>query len=112
MQEVIELARKLGEMIASHPRTKALKEMQQVLDKDEQARNLLKDYQKQIERIHSLESAGKPIEVADKHALRDIEQKMANNETLKQISIKEVDFVEMMNKVKEEIDSKIQDIVS
>ncbi|MBN2063998.1 MAG: YlbF family regulator [Sedimentisphaerales bacterium] len=112
MQEVIELARKLGEMIANHPRTKSLKEMQQVLDKDEQASNLLKAYQKQIEHIHNLESAGKPIEVDDKHALRDIEQKMANNETLKQISIKEVDFVEMMNKVKTEIDSKIQDIVS
>lgn len=112
MQEVIEQARRLGEMIAAHPRTKALKEMQQVLDKDEIASNLLRDYQKQIEHIHALERAGKPIEVSDKHALRDIEQKMANNETLKQINIREVDFVEMMNKVKSEIDGRIQDIIS
>ena len=108
MQEIIEQAKKLGEMIAAHERTIALKEMEKVLEGDQVARDLLQEYQKQAERMQNLEHSGKPIEVDDKHKMRDLEQKMALNDTLKKITAKQVDFVEMMNKVKTEIDSFIQ----
>ena len=108
MQDLLEQAKKLGQMIADDQRTKSLKDMQDNLDKDEDAKQLLQDYQQQMEKITELEQTGKPIEVEDKHKLRDIEEKMAVNETIKQITIKQVEFVNMMNKVKAEIDSQIQ----
>ncbi len=108
MQEIIEHARKLGQMIANHQRTIDLKEMEKALDADESAQKLLQDYQKQAEHIHNLETTGKPIEVEDKHKLRNLEQQMALNDTLKKITAKQVDFVELMNKVKSEIDAQIQ----
>ncbi len=108
MQELLEQAKKLGQMIADDHRTKALKEMQNKLDTDEEAKKLLQDYQKQFEKISELEQSGKPIEVDDKHQLRNIQEKMAVNETIKQISAKQVEFVDMMNKVKAEIDNQIQ----
>ncbi len=108
MQEIIEQARKLGQMIAANERTKALKEMEKALDSDQQAQELLQEYQKQAEHIEKLEMSGSPIEVSDKHKMRDLEQQMALNQTLKNITAKQVDFVELMNKVKSEIDAQIQ----
>ena len=107
MQEIIEQARKLGQMIASHPRTTELKTMEKQLETDQEAKDLLTEYQKKADYIHSLELSGKPIEVDDKHQLRDLELKMAMNDTLKSVTAKQVDFIEMMNKVKTEIDTQI-----
>ena len=108
MQDLLEQAKKLGQMIADDQRTKSLKEMQDKLDKDEEAKQLLQEYQKQMEKIAGLEQSGSPIEVDDKHKMRDIQEKMASNETIKQITARQVDFVDMMNKVKTEIDKQIQ----
>ena len=108
MQELIEQAKKLGQMIADDQRTKSLKEMQEKLDNDQEAKTLLQEYQQQMEKIARLEQSGQPIEVDDKHKLRDVQEKMALNDTIKQITTKQVEFVDMMNKIKTEIDNQIQ----
>ena len=108
MDQVIELAKRLGKQLSAHERTAELKRAQQGVDSDSDAGELVKSYQKQMQRIAELEKDQKPIEVADKQKLRDLEEKISINPALSNLTRRQVDFVEMMRKVKEAIDSELQ----
>ena len=108
MEKLIEMAQKLGRCIAVHERTVLLKKAQKMVDGDPQAGKLVEEYQQQAEKIHQLEQEQKPIEVTDKHKLREIEQKISNNESLKEMTRRQVDFVDMMRKVKQAIDEQLE----
>jgi cell fate (sporulation/competence/biofilm development) regulator YlbF (YheA/YmcA/DUF963 family) len=108
MDQVIELARRLGEHLSKHDRTLQLKAAQEAVDGDNEAGEMVKSYQQQMQRITELEKAQKPIEVTDKQKLRELEEKIAINPVLSNLTRRQVDFVEMMRKVKEAIDSELQ----
>jgi len=108
MEHLIELAHQLGSQIAAHPRTVLLKKAQKAVNEDPPATQLIKDYHTQAEKITQLERQRKPIEPQDKHQLRDIEQQISTNEKLRELTRCQVDFVEMMRKVKDAIDEKLE----
>jgi cell fate (sporulation/competence/biofilm development) regulator YlbF (YheA/YmcA/DUF963 family) len=108
MEQLIEMARRLGKKIAEHERTALLKKAQQQVNSDKDTAQLVEEYQKQVEKIHTLESQQKPVEVADKHKLTDIEQKISTNPQLTELTRRQADFVEMMRKIKESIDNALQ----
>jgi cell fate (sporulation/competence/biofilm development) regulator YlbF (YheA/YmcA/DUF963 family) len=108
MEKVIEMARQLGEKLARHERTLLLKQAQEAVNKDPVATELIKQYQEQAEKIQQLQEEQKPIEVEDKHKLREIEEKISTNNALKEMTRRQVDFVEMMRKVKEAIDKQLE----
>jgi len=108
MDTVIELAKRLGKQLSAHERTAELKAAQQAADGDSEAGELVKSYQEQMQRITELEKGQKPIEVADKQKLRDLEEKISLNPALSDLTRRQVDFVEMMRKVKEAIDGELQ----
>ena len=107
MEKLIEMASELGKALATHQRTAVLKSAQEKLKEDKAATDLLEQYQQQAEHISGLEKEQKPIEVEDKHKMRDIEQQMAASESLREVTKRQVDFVEMMNKVKQAIDLQL-----
>lgn len=107
MEQLLELARRLGRQIAAHERTVLLKKAQEAADQDPQATELVKAYHAHMEKIHKLEEARQPVEVADKHRLQDLEQQISMNPALKDLSRRQVDFVEMMRKVKQSIDGEL-----
>jgi len=108
MEQLIEMARRLGRQIAGHERTVLLKKAQKAIDDDAEAGQLVKDYQEHVVRIHQLEQENKPIEVADKHKLREIEEKIGTHAKLAELTRRQVDFVEMMRKVKQAIDEQLE----
>ena len=108
MEQLIEMANSLGRRIAAHERTLLLKEAQKAVNEDGEAGGLIKQYQQQAEKIGQLEQEHKPVEVTDKHKLREIEQKISTNEKLKELTRRQVDFVEMMHKVKQTLDDELQ----
>ena len=108
MDQVIELAKRLGKQLSAHERTAELKLAQQGADSDSEAGELVKSYQEQMQRIAELEKEQKPIEVADKKKLRALEEKISMNPVLSNLTRRQVDFVEMMRKVKEAIDDELQ----
>ena len=110
MDKVIELARNLGREIAADERAISLKKAQEALNQDKEAQELIKQYQQQAEKIHQLEQQQKPIEVGDKHKLQEIELEIGKNENIKELTRRQADFVEMMNRVKETIDSELQKV--
>ncbi len=108
MDQLIELARRLGRQMAAHERTETLQAAPQVVNDDPQSADLIVQYQKQAEKIRQLEMEHKPVEVEDKHLLTEIEQKIGTNEKLKELTKRQVDFVEMMRKVRQSIDDQLQ----
>lgn len=108
MDQLIELAKRLGRQMAAHERTTLLKQAQQSVDDDKEAAELIKAYQAQAERIAALEKENKPIEVDDKHKLTELEGKLGTHPTLAELTRRQVDFVEMMRKVKQAIDIELK----
>ena len=108
MEKLIEMAQELGRQIAANERTVLLKKAQKMVDEDREADNLVKEYQQQGQKIQKLEMEQKPIEVADKHALREIEQKISANESLKEMTKRQVEFVDLMRKIKQAIDEQLE----
>ena len=108
MEQLIEMASSLGRRIAAHERTTLLKQAQKAVNEDAEAGGLIKQYQQQAEKIGQLEQEQKPVEVDDKHKLSEIEQKISANEKLKELTRRQVDFVEMMHKVKQTLDNELQ----
>jgi cell fate (sporulation/competence/biofilm development) regulator YlbF (YheA/YmcA/DUF963 family) len=80
---------------------------QQAVKQDASANQLLHDYQAKMERIRRLEEEGKPIEVADKHQLRDLESGLAGHEMLKALMRAQADYLELMTQINREIDGPI-----
>ncbi len=109
LDKIIAEAGKLGRSIAETAASKAFLESREQLDNDNQAQELVEDYQKQLQKIAELERAGKPIEPEDKHKLTDLQQKVASNETLKCWMKAQADFSELMGKVNKAIAEPFQD---
>ena len=108
MERLIELAQQLGKKIADHERTTLLKQAQKAVNDDPDAVEIIQNYQNQAQKIHQLEHEKKTIEVADKHLLADLEAKIGTHPKLTELTKRQVNFVEMMQKVKTAIDQQIQ----
>ena len=108
MADVLVLAERLGKELAQDQRTSNLKDAQKALEEDKEAQELMAEYQKQAVKMAELERDGKVIEVADKHAWAAAQEKISLNETLKELTRRQMDFVDMMRKVKEAIDKQLQ----
>lgn len=107
MEQLLELARRLGRQVAQHERTTLLKQAQKAVDEDAEAGKLVKEYHEQAQKVMQLEKDQKPVEVGDKHTLRNLEEKISCNEHLRELTRRQVDFVEMMRKIKESIDGEL-----
>ncbi len=108
MDQLIELAKRLGKQMADNERTVTLKDAQKKVNEDSKAAELIKSYQDQAQKIAELEKQGKPIEVDDKQALQKIEQDISMHPSLAELTRRQVDFVEMMRKVKQAIDQQLE----
>ena len=108
LDTLLKLAEQLGDAMAQAPCTAALKKAQADVHADTDAMDLMTQYVQQTHKLQELQAANKPIEVADKHALADLEKKVSTNAQLKALTTAQMDFVDMTRKVKEKIDSKLQ----
>jgi hypothetical protein len=70
------------------------------MQKDGEAQQLLQDHQKQIEHIRQLEAEVKPVEVDDKRKLAELEQKIASNDLIKSFMKAQVDYADLMQRVR------------
>jgi cell fate (sporulation/competence/biofilm development) regulator YlbF (YheA/YmcA/DUF963 family) len=107
VEEILGQARRLGKLIAQHSRTRAMQQASAALRADADARSLLDEHHRQAEHIRRLESEGRPIEVADKHKLADLEIKVAANPLIMKLMKAQADYVELMQAVNSAIGSQM-----
>lgn len=108
MEELISMAQQLGKKLAAHERTAKLKAAQQAINDDPQANQLVQEYQKQVDKIQKLEQETKPIEPEDKRRLAELESQIGTHPMFADLTRRQADFVEMMQKVKQAIDNELQ----
>ncbi len=103
MEDVIQKADDLAQAIRSSERFETMRTAQETLDKDEEAQNLIGEFQAAQALIAEKENADKPIEVEDKRRMSDLQQKVGSNENLQAFLRAQADFYEMMNRVNQSI---------
>jgi len=107
VEEILNQAQRLGKLIAQHPRTQAMQQASAAARADTDAQRLLDDHRRQAEHIHRLENEGKPIEVADKHKLANLEAKVAGNPLIMKLMKAQADYVQLMQAVNSAIGSQL-----
>lgn len=105
--DLVRRARELGEALAQHPAIRQFQQARQAVQADPAAQDLLKQYMQQAGRIRQLQAGGKPIEVADKHKLRDLEHAMASNDALKQMTRWQTEYLALMNQVQSAMEAPL-----
>lgn len=105
MQEIIAAATALGKQIAEHPRTAAFMAAARAVASDAEAQRILREYQTQHDRMREAEMAGQPIEPQDKRKYAAVEMQVAGNDRLKAMMRAQADYLELMNRVQNAIES-------
>ena len=98
-QKLLEQAKALGEAIAAHPSVQAWRQAANAVAADADTRKLLGEYRQHAEHLRQLEAEMKPVEVADKHKLADLQSQVAGNALIKQMMAAETDYVSLMNRI-------------
>ncbi len=106
-QELLVKARELGIALAAHPSVRAHLAAQQAVRTDADARQLLYEYQAQLQHIDQLRVTQQPIEPADRQRLRDLENRMAAQESVKNLMRTQADYAALMAQVNEAIDGPL-----
>lgn len=106
VDDILDLAARLGKRIASDPRGEAMARARGALDKSTADRKLLEDYQSQQQKVHELEVGGKPIEPEDKRRLADLHGKVISSQVIKDLLKAQMDYVELMSQVSNRIEQE------
>ncbi len=107
MEEILELASKLGAAIASHNRHKIFRKAEEQLKKDSVVKEISEELEKQSKKISELEKNLKPVEVEDKRKLQQLKEKVASKQSIQKFLKAQTDYVELMTKVNERIEAKL-----
>ena len=107
LRDVLDKARTLGEALAAHPRIREYTAANRAVADDATAHSLLQSFGEQAARIRELEASQKPVEVADKQKLADIEKRMSANDALKRLMRAQADYIELMNRVNEAMEAPL-----
>ena len=102
-EEILSLARQLGEAISRHPRYVKLREADERVRADKSATDALSAYNKAAEEVGRKERAGQPIEVEDKRRLQRLHESVAANETVKAFMRTHADYAELMRRMNDAI---------
>ncbi len=106
MQEILELATKLGRRMAADPRAQRMAAARTALDESLEDRQILHDYEEQQRKVGGLEAEGKPIEPEDKRRLAELHAKLAGSEVIKALLKAQADYVELMTAVSQRIEQE------
>ncbi len=103
----MELAEKLGTLIAADPRGQRIAKAQAALGSSSDDRQRLADLETLQSKVHALEVQGKPIEPEDKRRLVDLQAKVAGSEVIKDLLGAQADFAELMSAVLQKIEQQV-----
>lgn len=98
-EAVLEAAAQLGALLAAHPAYAAFNDVMKKLEGDTDAQRLVTDLRRHQQATAEKEQSGQPIEVADKHQLRDLQAAAAGNALLREMQTVEMDYVDLMRQV-------------
>ncbi len=109
MDDAMELAGRLGSLLADHPRTKALRTATAAVEADAEARRLQEEYAHAAETLHGLEHEGRPVEPEQKRLVATLADRVRRCAPLQRLLKAHADFAELMEGVQRAIGGAVDD---
>lgn len=103
MNELVELAEKLGKAVSESKEAKAFRDARKLLEEHKDVLATLNEYHAQVRKIDQLEAEQKPIEVDDKHKLDELHARLISSDVFKKFTAAQMDYVDLMRKVNQAI---------
>ncbi len=97
--EILDAARKLGELVAQHPAIAKYRDAQRSVSQDPDASRLLAEFDRQIETLARQEQSGMPVSDAQRRTLETLQAQIASHLKVKGLSIAQVDYMDLLRKV-------------
>jgi cell fate (sporulation/competence/biofilm development) regulator YlbF (YheA/YmcA/DUF963 family) len=107
VNDIIDMAARLGKAIARSPQAETLRKARAAMNAQNDVMQLLRDFQKQSERIAELQENDKPIEVEEKHKLDELHEQLLAKDVFKSFTAAQVEYVDLMRKVNEAISMEL-----
>ena len=105
-QEILDAARKLGQLIQTHPSAGKLDQVMHKLQNDRDAQRALADYNRQLSQLSEKEASGRGIDMEDKRKLDAAQKALGMNLLLREFQMAQIDFLELMRQVDDLIDAR------
>lgn len=108
--ELLNLARSLGRLVAQQPEVRAFNKAREAAVKDAEAMRLNREYNQHVQQLQQSEAQGRPIEVADKRKLQELQTALAGNDSMKNLTRHQADYLMLMETVQKAMDEAHQEI--
>jgi cell fate (sporulation/competence/biofilm development) regulator YlbF (YheA/YmcA/DUF963 family) len=98
-QEIVDQAKKLGDLVAQHPAIAKYREAQRAVSQDPDASRLLSEFDRQLETLARQEQSGMGVTDAQRRSLEALQAQIASQLKVKALSIAQVDYMDLLRKV-------------
>ena len=103
MEDILKKANELGLMIKGTEIAQRFSELSKMLESDKENRELLEEYINAMNEYHEKESEGRQIEVEEKTKIKELTEKVSENQLIKEYIATHSYFINMMMQVQEAI---------
>ena len=104
-----EKAQSLAQEIAQTSEYEELKNAEQVMHADEEAKDLLDDYQSTQKRLQMAQSNGQQVSSKQQKKLQNLQAKMQSNDKIKKFMEKQQEFNQLMQNVNQIISKELEE---
>lgn len=103
LNEILEQANKLGELVASHPAVQRYKDAQKALSNDPEASRLLAEFERELVNLSRQEQSGIPVTEAQQQKLQAIQSRIVSNLRIKALNLAEMEFYDLLRRVNQTV---------
>jgi len=108
--QILAEADKLGQLVAQHPAVEKYKQAQKAVSEDPDTTRAMAEFQRQFETLARQEQSGMPLTDAQRQQLENVQSRIVSNIKVKALNMAEVDFIDLLRKVNQTIQSKLIDV--
>ena len=107
--QILAEADKLGQLVAQHPAVERYKSAQKAVAEDADANRAMADFERQLETLARQEATGMPITDAQRGQIEAAQSRIVSNIKVKNLNMAQVEFIDLLRKVTQAIQSKVVD---
>src|SRR6266550_4249816 len=109
-QKILDEASKLGDLVAQHPAVARYKSAQKAVAEDTDATRLMAEFNRQLENMARQEQSGMPVTDAQAQQLESLQSRIISHIKIKNLNMAQVDFIDLLRKINQQIQSKLGDL--
>ena len=105
--QILAEADKLGQLVAQHPAVERYKNAQRAVAEDPDANRTMAEFERQLETLARQEQTGMPVTDAQRQQLETLQSRIVSNVKVKNLNMAQVDFIDLLRKVNQAVQSKV-----